>query len=65
MTKAFSYLGLVMSVIFMIVGLIFPFYPPPYLRLSGLQNTLMGIILVVYGGFRFYRAYTNLKKEKR
>ncbi|MEM6631720.1 MAG: hypothetical protein AAF694_18730 [Bacteroidota bacterium] len=65
MTKAFSYLGLVMSLIFIIVGLAFPFYPPPALKLTGLQNTLLGIILVVYGGFRFYRAYTTLKKDKR
>ena len=65
MTKALSYLGLAMSLFFIIMGLVIPFYPPPALRLSGLQYTLLGVILVVYGGFRFSRAYRTLKKDKR
>lgn len=62
MTKFTTYLGFVMSVIFFVLGLYFLRYEihlfagePSY------THYLVGIILVVYGIFRFYRAFKQLK----
>lgn len=50
---------MVMGAFFTVMGIVIPFYPPPLLTKAGYTEYLwlIGFVLIVYGIFRFYRAY--------
>ncbi len=64
MNKAFAYTSLIMSIVFVVMGGLVSFHPQGmYLGLSQNQRYIIGFILLVYGIFRFYRAYKVLKPK--
>ena len=64
MDKAFAYSGLVMSLIFIIFGVVIPFNPPAILQGWNSWNLwLLGFVLILYGVFRFWRAFKTLKRK--
>lgn len=66
MSKFVAFLGIGMSVFFVIMGVVIPLYPPSMLsHLPSWQLTLIGFILIMYGIFRFTRAYKLLKKQNQ
>ena len=56
--KIFRYFSLVMTLIYPVVGLLLYFSRPDQIAMVD-QNTkkIVGIILILYGIFRFYRTY--------
>jgi len=56
--KFFRYFSLVMTLIYPVVGLLLYFSRPDQIAMVD-QNTkkIVGIILILYGIFRFYRTY--------
>ena len=66
--KVAAYIGLAMGLLFTILGLIMPFYPPAQIEKAFTQWGLgdgamyiLAVILVAYGLFRFSRSYKILK----
>ncbi|MEM6265691.1 MAG: C4-dicarboxylate ABC transporter [Bacteroidota bacterium] len=63
--KVSAYLGMFMGLFFAGMGFVLPVYPPASLKGSLSPNMfyVLGFLLVVYGIFRFYRAYNQLKRS--
>lgn len=56
-------MGLVMGIVYLILGLLFIFYPPFLSQFTPMQKILAGVFLALYAIFRFYRVYTIYTKE--
>jgi len=55
LAKFMKYFGLVMAVFYVMLGLLFIYFP----IIEGITNTIkyfLSTMLIVYGAFRFYRA---------
>ena len=67
MSRAVAYFSMVMSLFFIFMGLIFPFYRPQIFAGSGTPDYvfyLIGAVLLAYGIFRFWRAYKLLTNRQ-
>jgi hypothetical protein len=68
-TRTFAYIGLVMGTIFVLMGIAVIALPPEQLddRLasSGIPSYLLGFVVILYGGFRLYRAKRMLDAFNR
>ncbi len=64
--KFTTILGFVMSLVFVTMGVLFLIYKIKLFSLTEPEyvSYLMGGILIVYGFFRFYRAYTQYQELK-
>lgn len=66
MQKAFAYSSIIMSIVFIVMGGLIAFYPDGlYLGLDQNYRYIIAFILLVYGIFRFYRAYKVLKPNNK
>jgi len=63
--KFFRYFSLVMTLIYPVVGLLLYFSRPDQIAMVD-QNTkkIVGILLILYGIFRFYRNYRTSFKNR-
>jgi hypothetical protein len=65
MTKPVAILSMVMSLLFMFLGVLIPLRPHGiFSGLPRYMHFLIGFVLIIYGIFRFYRAYNMLKKDQ-
>lgn len=63
--KVGAIISLVMSIIFIVLGIIIPFYPPPRFAEFGIKGGMLyvvAVLLISYGLFRLNRAYRLLKQ---
>ncbi|RMG18652.1 MAG: hypothetical protein D6730_22560 [Bacteroidetes bacterium] len=65
MNKTFAYTSIIMSIAFVVMGALVAFHPNGlYLNLDQNYRYLIGFVLLVYGIFRFYRAYKVIRPNK-
>jgi hypothetical protein len=61
--QALKYFGFFMVVFYIILGLLFVFSSEFFPELNRIAKLIFGVILVIYGIFRAYRAIKSLKHE--
>jgi hypothetical protein len=62
-TKFIKYFSLVMTLLYPALGLYLIFSSPEQIHLDPTLKKTLGGILIVYGAFRFYRAYQQYFKH--
>lgn len=64
MNKPVAFFSMVMSALFVALGIMIPLRPRGmFASLPQYTLILMGILLVAYGIFRFFRAYKMINKK--
>jgi|GEM_PF-2215489 len=65
MRNLFIYLGIIMGIVFLVFGVLMFIVPPDMLKdWSPTARMIMGIGIIIYGGFRIYRSIKMLKDSK-
>lgn len=62
--KVLKYFSLVMTLVYPAVGLLLYYSRPDQIALPAQTKMLLGIMLVIYGIFRFYRTYLKYFKSR-
>jgi hypothetical protein len=62
--KALKYFTLAMTLVYPVVGLFLYFSRPHQIALPAQTKMILGIMLVLYGIFRFYRTYQKYFKHR-
>lgn len=65
MQKSFYYISLFMGSLFVIMGCVVQIVPPPMMKEPSYAKHMFGIALLLYGGFRLFRAYRGIQRFKR
>lgn len=64
MNRPVAFFSMVMSIVFIALGIIIPIRPRGMFQsLPQYTLILMGLLLIAYGIFRFYRAYKMINKK--
>ena len=62
--KVLKYFTLVMTLIYPVIGLFLYFSRPDQIALPAQTKMIVGIMLVLYGIYRFYRTYLKYFKRR-
>ncbi len=62
--KVLKYFTLVMTLIYPVIGLLLYFSRPDQIALPEQTKMIIGIMLVLYGIYRFYRTYLKYFKSR-
>ena len=64
MLKPFMYMGFAMGVFFAFFGVAVFLNPPDGFNNNFIPPNILGVLIFLYGGYRFYRSYLIYKKLK-
>jgi uncharacterized membrane protein len=56
---AFTILSVVMGIIYVGIGGVIAFFPADFLKMGAPYKQLFGLVIALYGVFRFYRVFSK------
>jgi hypothetical protein len=60
---AFTMLSVVMGIIYVGIGGVIAFFPVDFLKMGSPYKQLFGLVIALYGVFRFYRVFGKSGRE--